>query len=331
MKRFHRQPGPSAERTPAEKFRGFHKDGPEDPLIGESLDGGLRIASKIGSGGTSSVYLAMGPEGRKAAAKVASTRLDPDLMNRLVEHEGELLSRLSHPNIIRCDGTGSIHGRRYILLEHLDGTVLANSLDRRTRLSWTHLRSVMMQLCDALDAIHSAGIVHRDVKARNIFLNGSDEAETVKLLDLGLAKEAGREDQLPKGSLPGTAITMAPEIINGLDFDHRADIYSCGVLMYSLLCGSVPFSGSTESILAGHLHQAPIAPREMHPYLEIPYAIEDIVMRALSKKPEDRFQSASEMRAAIEACTYWHRDIALIDGVSWSRILRLDSSGTDDD
>ncbi len=333
MRRVRRQPGPStaSPSSPSGAFQGFHKGGPEDPLLGSELDRGLVITSKIGIGGTSNVYLARGPSGEKAAVKVASTRLDPDLMNRLIEHEALMLRRLSHPNIIRCDGEGTVGGRRYAILEHLEGSPLSASLDRRRRLGWPHVKSLMIQICDALEAVHGKGIIHRDVKARNIFLTDAPAGEVVKLLDFGLALDLGKPDPIPKGTPTGTASHMAPELILGGCFDFRADIYSSGVLMYSLLCGTLPFTGGSAEVLRSHVFEAPIEPRALHPYLEMPYDIQDIVMRALSKRPIDRFGSAAEMREAIESASRWHRDMALIDGLSWARVIRLDGSGTDDD
>ncbi len=331
MTRSRRQNHPSTYgQMPQGGFGGFHGGGPEDPLIGSLLEGGYRIRSKIGSGGTASVYLAENQEGAKAAAKVASVRLEPAFMNRLIEREARILRGITHPNIISCIGEGSIGGRSYALLEHLEGVSLAMPLDRRVRLSWSRLSPAMAQICDALGELHGRGMVHRDVKARNVFLQSSGNAETAKLLDLGMVREPDQPDPIPSGKATGTIAYIAPEIILGMDYDQRADIYSAGVLMYSLLCGTVPFSGDSRSVLLSHISEDPISPRDLHPFLEIPYGIDDIVMRALRKKPEDRFDSAAEMKEAILAAPQWHLDLALIDGVSWARLLRLQPSGTDE-
>lgn len=307
-----------------EPFHKFHKDNLPDPLVGVELEGRYRLIARIGAGGTSSVYSAVdGRDGGKIAVKIAYPRLDLGTMNSLIGNEHAVLSRLSHESIVRTLGEGEHDGRRYVLLEHVGGETLYNEIDMGRRMSWARARNILVQICSALDHVHGAGLVHRDVKPGNIVLHGAARRERAKLIDFGLAHEPGTKDLVPSSMAAGTATYMAPEIILQDQFDRRADIYAMGVIMYKILCGVAPFSGSNRDVLLMHISEAPESPRAVHPYLHIPSEIEDIVMKALEKDPGMRFADARAMGQAIAECTIWPAEVALMDGAEWGRILNL--------
>ncbi len=323
-KRASHAPPEAVEENRRSPFHKFHKDSLPDPLVGVELEGRYRLVSRIGAGGTSSVYGAVdGQDGGKVAVKIAYPRLDLGTMNSLIGNEHSVLARLSHENIIRTLGEGEHGGRRYVLLEYVGGETLYNEIEMGRRMSWARARNILLQVCSALDHVHSAGLVHRDVKPGNILLSGTPGRERAKLIDFGLAHEPGSRDLVPSTMAAGTATYMAPEIILQDKFDRRADIYALGVVMYKILVGIAPFSGSNRDVLLMHVSQAPEPPREVHPYLHIPNEIEDIVMKALEKDPGMRFSDARAMGQAIAECTFWPTEIGLMEGMEWGRILNL--------
>src|SRR5512143_2330271 len=195
-------------------FHKFHKDDLPDPLIGAEIEGRYRLTERIGSGGTSSVYAAVDSElGGKVAVKMAYPRLDLGTMNSLITNEHSVLGRLNHGNIVRTFGEGELNGRRYVLLEYIDGETLYNEVELGRRMSWARAREVLIQTCSALDHLHNAGFVHRDVKPGNILLKTTSRGERAKLIDFGLAHVPGARDLVPSTMAAGTATFMAPEAI----------------------------------------------------------------------------------------------------------------------
>jgi eukaryotic-like serine/threonine-protein kinase len=309
--------------VPAKQFHGFHDAALPDPLIGATIDDRYTIQRKIGSGGTASVYAAKDAKKGNVAIKIASPRLDLSLMNRLIENEYSILSKLRHDNIVRALANGRIGERGFLVLEHLEGRTLFESVDLGRRLSWGRGRSFLIQLCDGLEKLHSLGLVHGDVKAGNVFITDIPEGERVKLLDFGMSRRPSDAELAPSHMAQGTPTYMAPEVILKDGYDNRSDIYSVGVLMYKMLCGVAPFCGSAKDVLLMHISTEPVAPRDFHPYLDIPHSLEDIVLKALEKDPDRRFQDIASMRQAIIECTFWPKEIGLIDGMDWGRILKL--------
>jgi serine/threonine-protein kinase len=266
-----------------------------------------RVVEKIGEGGQGTVFKVIDTSlDRPAVIKV----LPPDLTDRAsnlvrFEREAKLASSLDHPNICTIFGLHKVGDIQFIAMQYVEGRnvrelVGGQPLDLRRALS------IEIQVTDALAAAHSRGIAHRDIKARNVMVTRSG---TVKVLDFGLAKliespHANSSDpQLTEVGVPyGTSTYAAPEQAQGLKADHRADIFSCGVLLYEMLAGTWPFRGKTalDVRYAVVYHQpTPIieARGEDSPALR---RIQEILDKALAKSPEDRYQRIEDMRSDLQ-------------------------------
>ena len=266
-----------------------------------------RVVEKIGEGGQGTVFKVIDTTlDRPAVIKV----LPPDLTDRAsnlvrFEREAKLASSLDHPNICTIFGLHKVGDIQFIAMQYIEGRnvrelVGGQPLDLRRALS------IEIQVTDALAAAHSRGIAHRDIKARNVMVTRSG---TVKVLDFGLAKliegphASSSDPQLTEVGVPyGTSTYAAPEQAQGLKADHRADIFSCGVLLYEMLAGTWPFRGKTalDVRYAVVYHQpAPIieARGEDSPALR---RIQEILDKALAKSPDDRYQRIEDMRSDLQ-------------------------------
>jgi eukaryotic-like serine/threonine-protein kinase len=278
-------------------------------MIGEILNN-YRVVSLLGEGGMGSVYLAEHPfMGRKAAIKVLRREFAEDL--GLVErfmNEARAANAIRHPNIIDIIDVGRMpSGIPYLMMEFLDGVSLAGRIAQTGRLEVTHAVDIMVQATSALTAAHAKGIVHRDLKPDNLYLCPDDSApggERVKVLDFGIAKLRGElgsnSAKTQTGSVMGTPPYMSPEQCRGFtdEVDHRTDIYALGIILYEMLCGAPPFvSEGWGDVVLAHMTQEPAPPRSRNP--AVPEAVERVILKALSKRAEDRFVSTAEMRGAL--------------------------------
>lgn len=278
-----------------------------------------RIARTIGEGASGVVYEAEHMElGRRVALKVlapehASAKDSIDRFRR----EARSIAKLSHPNLCMLYDFGkSLDGRVFLAMELLTGETLERKLKRLGGMDWREALRVSIETARALEAAHGAGLVHRDLKPANLFLTKvvADQHEgrrmsdgtSLKLLDFGVAmalsdvREGGEKRQ--KGfAIFGTPEYMAPEQVAGEQVDGRCDIYALGCVLYELITGSRPFEGQSSVVVMGkQLREMPESPRLRAPRRAIPVTVDAIVMKALAKKPEDRFASAVEMREALE-------------------------------
>ncbi len=277
-------------------------------LIGKSI-GNYLIKSKLGEGGMGAVYLGEHPLiGKRVAVKVLLEELasKEDIVARFF-NEAKAVNDIGHNNIVDIVDFGKMKGDRgedivYFVMEFLDGESLSSRL-RRTGLSFPETMHVMAQACSALAASHAKGIVHRDLKPENLYLcpRGGDK-NFVKLLDFGIAKLTGDTSQSHKtrtGLVIGTPAYMSPEQCEGKGLiDHRSDVYSLGVMMYELLTGRVPFPGEGfGEILVAHLTRQPEPPSTVNP--DVTPELEAIVMHAIEKDRNRRFQTMDEFAAAV--------------------------------
>jgi serine/threonine-protein kinase len=278
-------------------------------LIGKNI-GNYHIKAKLGEGGMGAVYLGEHPLiGKRVAVKVLLEELasKEDIVSRFF-NEAKAVNDIGHPNIVDIVDFGKmkVEGGQdivYFIMEFLDGESLSSRL-RRTGLSFQETIHVMRQCCSALAASHAKGIVHRDLKPENIFLcpRGGDK-NYAKLLDFGIAKLTGDTGQSHKtrtGLVIGTPAYMSPEQCEGKGhIDTRSDVYSLGVVMYELLTGRVPFPGEGfGEILVAHLTKQPDPPSSINP--DVTPELNAIVMHAIEKDKNRRFQSMDEFLAAIE-------------------------------
>jgi eukaryotic-like serine/threonine-protein kinase len=259
------------------------------------------LESLIATGGMGAVWRGRDEIlGRAVAIKVLHDQLarDPDLLERF-RTEAVAAARLSHPGVIRVFDTGLDGATCYIVMELVEGPTLSESLAQRGPLDPSEAVRIARHILDALSHAHAAGVVHRDVKPTNV-LTGD---HAVKVTDFGIAKAAfARGDLTATGKLLGTAKYLAPEQAAGSPVDGRADLYALGVVIYEMLTGRVPFEAETDLATAMlRLTEVPTPPRALR--AGIPRDLERVVMRALSRDPEERFQSAEEMSSALERVT----------------------------
>jgi serine/threonine protein kinase len=274
----------------------------KDPLEGTRY----RSIRLLGAGGMGQVLLAEErASGRHVAVKLIRRRFGqiPDLVARFHE-EARAASQTGHPHIVEVLDFGqSQDGRPFMVMELLQGENLHELLHRKGRLPQETAISVTLQICDALGAAHIRGVIHRDLKPANVFLVRQEGKRTcVKLLDFGLAKLIGY-DEVPEvpTKIYGTPEYMAPELARpARPPDATSDIYSLGVLLYEMLTGQVPFcSEDPQEIVEGHLRAMPVPPRDLMPGAVISPELEQVVLVALRKRPERRYQSMEEMSRAL--------------------------------
>lgn len=213
--------------------------------------------------------------------------------------EAKFIGRLSHPNIVTVYDVGRDHGTIYIAMEYLQGQPF-NEVIRSGRLSVEKIIDIALQVADALGYAHEKGIVHRDIKPSNIIL--TDEGN-VKLTDFGIARaeDSNAAQQTQAGVILGTPFYMSPEQVMGKRVDGRSDLFSLGVILYELIVGRKPFEGDHfATIFRAITDDIPVAPLKID--ASIPQLLSDLIMKALSKNPDERFQTSKEMGDALKTC-----------------------------
>ena len=268
-----------------------------DSLIDTLFDGRYRIVRKLGAGGKADVYLAEDQElGRRVAIKILNGRhANDDQFIERFRREAKNAAALNHPNIVSIYDRGEAEDTYYIAMEYLDGRSLKELIVGHGPAPVKVAVEYARQILSALRFAHRHGIVHRDIKPHNVLV---DRDGRVKVTDFGIAR-AGTSQMTETGSIVGTAQYLSPEQARGGEVDQRSDLYSLGVVLYELLTGKTPFEGETPvEIAMKHLSNVPKAPSELRS--DIPRELDLVVLRALAKDPDDRYQSADEMEADLE-------------------------------
>jgi serine/threonine-protein kinase len=272
----------------------------EDPLLGREV-GRYRVARMLAEGGMGRVYLGVQPAiGSRVAIKILSDAARTDLLERFFA-EAKAVNMIRHENIVSVIDLAKLDdGRPYIVMEYIEGQTLG-ALVRAGGAPLGGVIQVMLEVLSALAAAHAIGIVHRDLKPDNVLVTGEGHA---KVLDFGIAKLMPGVSQLsPRtqtGALLGTPAYMAPEQISGSgQIDARTDIYAAGVVLYEAVTGRVPFVGETLfDLMRLHLEAPPPSPRALRP--DMPLSLEQVILQALAKSPEARFQTAAAMAQAVK-------------------------------
>ena len=282
-----------------------------DPLLSQLVADRYRIIRKLGEGGMGAVYLAEHVViEKKFALKVLAPELArrSDLVARFLQ-EARSASRIGHENVIDIMDFGQApEGLVYIAMEFLDGKDLGEIVRTKGAMEWSQARGIVLQICRALRAAHDKGIVHRDLKPENIFLIAREgQPHFVKILDFGIAKVMGLDPNGPRltrtGMIFGTPEYMAPEQAEGKDTDHRADIYAVGCILYHLITGQTPFvAESFMTMLTKHLTEEPVPPSARRPDLVITPEMDALVIKALEKDRDKRWQSMAKLLEAVAAC-----------------------------
>jgi serine/threonine protein kinase len=276
-------------------------------FLAGSRIGPYQIVGRLGAGGMGEVYRARDPRlDRPVAVKVltSSRGSTPEELERF-EREARAIARVSHPNICAVYDVGQDAGVPFLVMELLEGETLAERLSRGP-LPINEALAIATQVAEALGELHNKGVVHRDLKPSNVMLTGGG----VKLLDFGLAKLRDREyeDKVEKatkslhstgqGTMLGTLPYMAPEQVEGRPSDARTDIFALGVVLYEMLTGEAPFQGASQASLAAAIltHEPPAISSRIP---VAPASLDRVVKKCLSKDPNDRWQSASELASAL--------------------------------
>jgi predicted Ser/Thr protein kinase len=272
-------------------------------MIGTQIEGYL-IQEKLGEGGMGTVYRALEVNlERLVAIKVlnADVARDPSIGERF-RAEARAQAHLSHTNLATLYSFLITQGNAMMVMEYVDGESFQQMVDRRGPIPAQEVIPLFKQALLGLGAAHRVGIVHRDIKPSNIMLNKSG---IVKVMDFGIAKAiSGSRGLTRTGMQVGTVFYMSPEQVKGERVDLRSDIYALGVTLYEMLTAHVPFSASSDfQVLSDHVNTAPPLPTKFYPY--IPKGIENIVLKALEKNPDDRFQTVEEFGAALEHPELW--------------------------
>jgi serine/threonine-protein kinase len=278
----------------------------DDPHLGTLLDSKYRIDAFISAGGMGSVYRAQHVMlGKTVAVKLIKSELvtSDEVVSRF-QREARAASNLHHPNIVSVYDLGqTADGTLYIAMEFIDGPSLKDAISRNGPMAPAEAAAILRQVASALSTAHRKQIVHRDLKSHNLMLASGDDGRTVvKLVDFGIAKTFDESTQLTAaGFMMGTPHYMSPEQAAGKPVDHRADLYSLGVILYEMLTGEVPFGDAAlTSVLVRLATEVPPAPSTRRPDLRVPPALDAVAMRCLEKDPDKRFQSADEFAAALE-------------------------------
>ncbi len=267
-------------------------------LTGRQL-GPYQVISALGEGGMAAVYKAYQPAmERYVAVKVLPRHLagDPQFTNRF-HQEAKLLAQLQHPHILPVFDFGESDGYTYLVMPFVTAGTLANRLTGHPlALPWIY--PISSQVGDALDYAHARGMIHRDVKPSNVLM---DEGGNCLLSDFGLAKMVEGSIKLTvSGAIVGTPAYMSPEQGLGLPLDRRSDIYSLGVILYETAVGRVPYDAETPiAVVLKHVNDPLPLPRAVNP--GVPEALERVILKAMAKKPEDRYATAGEMVRALRA------------------------------
>ena len=299
-----------------------------DKFVGKRLDARYEIREIIGIGGMAVVYKAYDCiDDRIVAIKILKEEFvrNSEFLSRF-RNESKAIAVLSHPNIVKVIDVSFGDNFQYIVMEYIDGITLKEFLQRQGVISWKDALYFTVQILRALQHAHDKGIVHRDVKPQNIMLLSDG---TIKVTDFGIARFARSNQNTLTDKAIGSVHYISPEQARGDAIDEKADLYSVGVMMYEMLTGKLPFDGGNAvSVALMHMNNEPESPRKINP--NIPVGLEQIVLRAMRKKPSYRYHSDAEIMHDLEqvrrdpTVTFKYDDVQVVDN-SPTRFVNLNN------
>src|SRR5450631_297435 len=266
-------------------------------LVGQVFSNRYRIEREIAHGGMAEVYLARDLSlDRLVALKALFPEFarEPSFVERF-RREAQAAANLNDPNIVAIYDWGQEDGTYFIVMEYVEGSSLRDLMRAEGPIEPAQAAEITAEIASALAFAHRNGVVHRDVKPGNVLLTRSG---TVKVTDFGIARAGASDGLTQTGSVMGTATYFSPEQAQGLPVDGRSDVYALGVVLYEMVTGVAPFTAdSPVSVAYKHVREEPMLPSERNP--DVPPDLEQIIMTALAKLPEHRYQTADDMRADI--------------------------------
>ena len=267
--------------------------------VGKRLDGRYEIMEIIGIGGMAVVYKAFDNIDHKiVAVKILKDEfIANEEFRRRFKNESKAIAVLSHPNIVKVFDVSYGDKLQYIVMEYVDGIALKEYMVQQGKIDPREAIYFLTQILRALQHAHDKGIVHRDIKPQNIMLKSDG---SIKVTDFGIARFSRSETRTMTDSAIGSVHYISPEQAKGSVTDAKTDLYSVGVILYEMLTGRLPFqSDNAVSVALMQLQNDPVMPREINP--DIPVGLEQIIMRAMQKNQNDRYQSASEILLDLDA------------------------------
>ncbi|MDD5748865.1 MAG: Stk1 family PASTA domain-containing Ser/Thr kinase [Actinomycetota bacterium] len=267
-------------------------------MIGKTLGGRYFLEQLIGSGGMADVYRAKDNLlGRTVAVKVLHPQFAKDsVFIERFRQEAQAAANLNQPNIVNVYDWGNEDDTYFIVMEYVEGRDLKRIINEGGAILPERAVEIAIAITHALEAAHSHGIVHRDIKPQNIILTVDN---TIKVMDFGIARQTGSSAMTQTGTILGTAQYISPEQAQGYTADPRSDLYSLGIVLYEMLTGKAPFDGDSPVAIAyKHVREDPLPPSMINP--DVSPELEAVIMKALAKNPENRYQNAPELRADLE-------------------------------
>src|SRR5690349_5223216 len=296
-----------------------------DQLQPGQMLGAYRIINQIGQGGMATVYKAYQPSmDRNVAIKVLPKQLaDSKEFSQRFQQEAHIIAKLEHPHILPVFDYGESDGITYFVMRYLDAGTLKDKLQEGRPLALAETDRLFTQLADALSYAHSMGVIHRDLKPANVLI---DSRGNLFLTDFGIAKilESASTRLTQTDAIMGTPAYISPEQAQALKVDQRSDIYSLGIILYEMVTGRVPFTADTPlAVILKHVSDPLPLPSSIR--TDITEGIEQVILKALAKNPDDRFDTVAEFAAA------WKRALELKDSAplrSTTANAPLSPSGT---
>jgi serine/threonine-protein kinase len=268
---------------------------------GSLFAGRYEVKEVLGMGGMGVVYRALD---RELQEPVAIKTLRPEVLTGdgvalgRFKQEIRLARKIAHRNVVRTYDLGEVNGMYYLTMEFVEGTSLKQLIQSRGRLPVPVTLTIGKQLCRALEVAHEQGVIHRDIKPQNMVV---DATGFLKVMDFGIARLANPpkgKGLTEVGTSIGTPDYMSPEQLSGAELDVRSDLYSAGVVLFECLTGRVPFEAETTwALVAKHLEEPAPDPRSFN--AEVPEPLARVVLKAMAKKPEDRYQTAAQLHDAL--------------------------------